>query len=198
MTEKEIYALQQQVALFNDQQAFQRLFKHHFTGLFQFAASIVKIKEAAEEIVEDVFVKLWNRRATLPEINNFKVYLYVSVKNLCLNYVNRQGNNRVLDMDQLDVVCTELVPNPEDLMVASELLQMVNKAIYELPPKCRIVYKLVKEDGLQYKEVAEILNISPRTVENHIAVAVKKIAAVVNVDFPSYTRSFTVSAAYKS
>lgn len=188
MTEKETYALQQQVALFNDQQAFQQLFKHHYTGLFQFAASIVKVKEVAEEITEDVFVKLWKKRATLPEIKNFKIYTYVSVKNLCLNYINRQHNNAALDIDQLDVVCSELVPNPEDLMVASELLQMVNKAIHELPPKCRIVYKLVKEDGLQYKEVAEILNISPRTVENHIAVAVKKIAAVVDVDFSSYHR----------
>lgn len=196
MTEKETYTLQQKVALFNDQQAFQQLFKHYYTGLFQFAASIVKVKEVAEEIVEDVFVKLWKRRTTLPDINNLKIYLYVSVKNLCLNYINRQGKQPTMDMDQLDVVCSEIVPNPEDLMVASELLQMVNKAIRELPPKCRIVYKLVKEDGLQYKEVAEILNISPRTVENHIALAIKKITGAVDVDFSSYHRSSYTSSRY--
>ncbi|MFT3705569.1 MAG: RNA polymerase sigma-70 factor [Agriterribacter sp.] len=196
MTEKEIYALQQQVALFHDQQAFQQLFKHYYRGVFQFAVSIIKVRESAEEIVEDVFIMLWKKRDTLTAINNFKVYLYVSVKNRCLNFIGRQHNDTFMDLDQLDVVCAELVPNPEDMMVASELLQLVNKAIHELPPKCRIVYKLVKEDGLQYKEVAEILNISPRTVENHIALAVKKIAAVVDVDLSSYHKSAYASSKY--
>ena len=186
MTGKEIFALQEQVALFNDQHAFKQLFKHYYTGLFQFAASIVKIKEVAEEIVEDLFVKIWNKRSTIVNISNLRVYLYVSIKNQCLNYINRRADTHVMDLNQLDVICTELVPNPEDLMVATELLQLVNKAIHELPPKCRIVYKLVKEDELSYKEVAEILDISPRTVENHIAVAVRKIAASLNIDFSAY------------
>ena len=189
MTGKEIFALQEQVAFFNDQHAFKQLFKHYYTGLFQFATSIVKVREVAEEIVEDVFVKIWNKRSTITNISSLKVYLYVSVKNRCLNYINRQVDTQVLDLNQLDVICSELTPNPEDLMVASELLQLVNKAIHELPPKCRIVYKLVKEDGLTYKEVAEVLNISPRTVENHIAVAVRKIAAALNIDFSAYHKA---------
>ncbi len=189
MTGKEILALQEQVAFFNDQQAFRQLFRHFYTGLFQFAASMVKVKEVAEEIVEDVFVKIWNKRSTINNISNLRVYLYVSVKNQCLNYINRQGDTCVMDLNQLDVICSELVPNPEDLMVASELLQLANKAIHELPPRCRIVYKLVKEDGLTYKEVAEVLNISPRTVENHIAVAVRKIAASLNIDFSAYHKT---------
>ncbi len=186
MTGKEIFALQQQVALFNDQHAFKQLFKHYYAGLFQFAASIVKVKEVAEEIVEDLFVRIWNKRYAITNISNLRVYLYVSIKNQCLNYVTRQGDACIVDLNQLDVVCSDLVPNPEDLMVASELLQLINKAIRELPPKCRIVYKLVKDDGLTYKEVAEVLSISPRTVENHIAAAVKKIAASIHVDFYPY------------
>lgn len=189
MTGKEIFALQEQVAFYNDQQAFKQLFRHYYTGLFQFAASIVKVKEVAEEIVEDVFVKIWNKRSTISNISNLRVYLYVSVKNHCLNYVTRQGDAGIMDLNQLDVICRELVPNPEDLMVASELLQLINKAIHELPPRCRIVYKLVKEDGLTYKEVAEVLNISPRTVENHIAVAVRKIAASLRIDFSAYHKT---------
>ncbi|HTN08742.1 RNA polymerase sigma-70 factor [Agriterribacter sp.] len=189
MTGKEIFALQEQVAFFNDQQAFKQLFRHYYTGLFQFAAAIVKVKEVAEEIVGDVFVKIWNKRSTIANISNLSVYLYVSVKNQCLNYVSRQGDASIMDLNQLDVICGELVPNPEDLMVASELLQLINKSIHELPPRCRIVYKLVKEDGLTYKEVAEVLNISPRTVENHIAVAVRKIAASLNIDFSAYNKT---------
>lgn len=192
MNDKEIHALQEQVALFDDQHAFKILFKHYYTTLFQFAVSIVKVRESAEEIVEDVFIKVWNKRKNLTEIANLRLYLYVSVKNHCLNHVTRRGNTAEIDLDQLDVVCAELVPNPEDLLVASELLQRVNKSIHELPPKCRIVYKMVKENGLSYKEVGEILNISPRTVENHIAAAIKKIASVLDVDFPMTRKSFSL------
>lgn len=192
MNDKEIQALQEQVALFDDQHAFRILFKHYYTTLFQFAVSIVKVREAAEEIVEDVFIKVWNKRKSLTEIANLRLYLYVSVKNHCLNHVTRRGHTAEIDLDQLDVVCAELVPNPEDLLVASELLQRVNKSIHELPPKCRIVYKMVKENGLSYKEVGEILNISPRTVENHIAAALKKLASLLDADFPLSRKSFSL------
>ncbi|MGN6494297.1 MAG: RNA polymerase sigma-70 factor [Agriterribacter sp.] len=185
MTQQQTLTLQKRVALFDDQLAFQQLFRIYYTGLFQFSASMVKVKEIAEEIVEDVFVKVWDNRRDLEKIDNLRIYLYVAVKNQSLNFINRQGSKTLVELNDLDVVCRELVPSPEDLMVASEMLQAVNKAIHELPPKCRIVYKLVKEDGLQYKEVAEILSISPRTVENHIALAIKKIAAALKVNFQS-------------
>ncbi len=190
MTGKEIIVLQEQIALFNDQDAFRQLFRHYYTGLLRFAISIVKVKEAAEEIVEDLFVAVWNKRSTITNISNLRVYLYISVKNHCLNYIRKKGEIRIIDLDQLDTAYTRLTLNPEDIMVASELLQLINKAIHELPPKCRIVFKLVKEDGLTYKEVAEVLDISPRTVENHIAVAVRKIAASLNIDLSSY-RSYS-------
>jgi RNA polymerase sigma-70 factor (ECF subfamily) len=154
----------------------------------------VKVKEAAEEIVEDLFVSVWNRRSTITSISNLKVYLYIAVKNHCLNYIRRKKDIRIIDLDQLDAGSTTLQHNPEDIMVASELLQLINKAIHELPPKCRIVYKLVKEDGLTYKEVAEVLDISPRTVENHIAAAVRKIAASLNIDLSSYQKSPSFSS----
>lgn len=192
MHDKEIQALQEKVALFDDQRAFRILFRHYYTALFQFAVSIVKMRETAEEIVEDVFIKVWDKRKRMTEIANLRLYLYVSVKNHCLNYVTRRGTTTEIDLDQLDVVCAELVPSPEDLLVASELLQKLNKSIHELSPKCRIVYKMVKENGLSYKEVGKILNISPRTVENHIAAAIKKLASVLDADFPLSRKSFTL------
>lgn len=188
MTGENTSILQQKIACNDDQQAFQLLFKQYYQGLLQFAASIVKVKEVAEEMVEDIFVKIWNNRAGLNSISNLRVYLYVALRNHCINYVKRNTSRNDVSLDNLDVVCGELVPNPEDLMVVSEMLQMVNRTIHDLPPKCRMVYKLVKEDGLMYKEVAEILSISPRTVENHIALAIKKIAEALTINFPSAAR----------
>jgi len=185
MTQKKIFELQERIACFSDQGAFRQLFEHYYYRLFQFAASIVKEKEAAEEIVEDLFIGLWNKRAAMAGISNLSVYLYVSIRNHSLNYISRQPRMKMVDPDQLDVICGELVPTPEDLMVASELLQQVNHAVHQLPPKARIVYKLVKEDGLSYREVGKVLNISPRTVENHIAAAIKKITASLQINFSS-------------
>ncbi|MCO5237203.1 MAG: RNA polymerase sigma-70 factor [Chitinophagaceae bacterium] len=186
MTGKEIFALQEQVALFGDQSAFKQLFGHFYTGLFQFAMSIVKEKEVAEELVEDLFVVIWNKRSTITQITNFKVYLYVAIRNRCLNVVNRKMNTRVVGLEQADIKCNVSVPNPEDILIASDLLRRVNKAVQALPPKCRMVYKLVKEDGLSYKEAAEVLDISPKTVEHHIATAVRKIAAALNINFATW------------
>lgn len=183
MDDSELKILVEQVASFDDEKAFRQLFLHYYDHLFYFSNSFVKSREAAEEIIQDVFISIWNKRDKLTRINNLSVYLYVAVKNLSINYLNRSGSHFTNDLNQLDVTCAGGTATPEDLMVASEMLQAINKSIGELPPKCRLVYKLVKEDGLRYKEVAEILHISPRTVENQIATALRKIAADIRIDF---------------
>lgn len=189
MTEKETQVLQERIALFNDEVAFKQLFKHYYTALLRFAIAITKEKEPAEEIVGDQFVNIWNKRASITNISNLKLYLYIAVRNRCLNFIRRNGNIYTITPEQTGTAFHDVTPDPENIMIASELLRAVNKAILELPPKCREVYTLVKEDGLSYKEVAELLNISPRTVENHIATAVRKLAASLNIDLSSYRRS---------
>ena len=81
------------------------------------------------------------------------------------------------------------VDTPEDLMITAELISQINKAINELPTKCRLIFKLVKEDGLKYKEVAELLHLSKKTVENQVGIALKKIHGVVNICLPRSIRS---------
>lgn len=174
--------LAKRIALSEDQSAFRELFGRYYDPLLYFSNSFVKCKEAAEEIVEDVFVSVWNNRANLSHIANLKTYLYVAVKNHSINYLERSGYPFHEDLNLLDVSYIDVSPNPEDLIIASEMLKAINNAVAELPPKCRIIYKLVKEDGLRYKEVADILNISVRTIENHIAKALRKIADAIHID----------------
>lgn len=183
MNQTELQSWIAQIASSGDQQAFKRLFLHFYDYLFYFSNSFVKSREAAEEIVQDVFVSLWKKRETLSEIDNLRVYLYVSVRNLSVNYLRRSGFHYDHDLNQLDVSCMAAPSTPEELMVATEVSQRITRSVAELPPRCRLVYKLVKEDGLRYKEVAEILHISPRTVENQIATALRKIATDIHIDF---------------
>ena len=165
----------------NDQHAFEDLYRHYFVRLFRFCFSIVHQKEPAEEIVHDVFLKLWKRKASASAITNVEVYLYVSVRNHALNYLRNDHFSGKTDIDtpDIDSQCAERIrfqADPEQLMVSAEIIKDVLSAIDQLPPKCKLIFKLIKEDGLKYKDVARLLDLSLKTVEAQLAIAIKKIA----------------------
>src|SRR3954467_9806568 len=161
--------LQQRIALFDDQFAYKELFAQFYKSLQQFAASIVRSHEVAEEIVSDVFIKVWKKRAGLNRINNLKLYLFISTRNGALNYL-RTCKKIFLQPDQYFVQLQSIYFNPEKLMLTAEMMNRVQKAINDLPPRCQLIFKLIKEDSLKYREVADLLHISIKTVENQMAI----------------------------
>lgn len=166
-----------------DEVAFTHLYNQYGKRLQQFSFSLVRSKETAEEIVEDVFVRLWSNRAQLPSIENLSVYLYVSVKNRSLNSLSDKARQLVVaPFDFLDTDVTLNDSDPYDLMVTSEMMSNMQKAIDLLPPRCKMIFRLVREDGLKYKEVAEILNISVNTIDVQMAIAVKRICEALHID----------------
>jgi RNA polymerase sigma-70 factor (family 1) len=184
-----IHELQTRIALYEDMKAYKELYYLFFDGLHRFSFSFVKSKEAAEEIVSDVFIKLWQMRSRLTEINNLKVYLFTVTKNFSINYIQRNYKNASLSIDAMDIEPVIELGNPEELCISSETLQTIRKIIQELPPQCRLIFQLIKEDGLKYKEAAEVLNISVLTVRNQLAIAIRKIGAAlpahIQASFPS-------------
>ena len=150
-----------------------------FDQLHRFSYSFVKSNEAAEEIVSDVFIKIWEIRARLTEIENLKVYIYTITKNFSINYIHKNYKNIPLSIDAMDIEPQVGLENPEQLYISAEMIGRIRYSIQQLPPQCRIIFQLVKEDGLKYKEVASILHISPLTVRNQLAIAVRKIAAAL-------------------
>ncbi|MBS1665323.1 MAG: RNA polymerase sigma-70 factor [Bacteroidetes bacterium] len=182
MTASSIKYLQTRIARFDDQKAYKELFTSLYSSLFLFAKSMVKSKEPAEEIVSDVFIKIWEKRKDLEKIDNLKVYLYVSVRNTALNYLNLQKRSVTNPIEEFQAEFTSIYFDPEQLMITADMLALIKKSIDQLPPKCKIIFKLVKEDGLKYREVAEILNISVKTVENQLAIALQKIGNTVRFD----------------
>jgi len=166
--------MQERIAFYEDMKAYNQLFLLLSGGIFRFTYSLVKSNEVAEEIVSDVFIKLWQIKDRLPEIENLKVYLYTIAKNFSLNYINKHYKNTVVSLDGLDVETIDL-NSPAEMCVSADLVQQIRKVIRQLPPQCRLIFQMVKEDGLRYKEVAAILDISPLTVRNQLAIAIKKI-----------------------
>ena len=171
-----IRSLKERIALYEDMQAYHALYDLFFTNLHRFCFSFVKSSEAAEEIVSDVFIKLWQIRNKLPEIENLKVYLYQIAKNFCLNYITRHFKNPVASLDEIDIEAVISLDNPEELCISADIINTIQQTIRQLPPQCRLIFQMVKEDGMRYKEVADILHISVLTVRNQVAIAIKKIA----------------------
>lgn len=166
----------------NDETAFRRLFDLYASRLAYFASLIVKNRSTAQEIVDDVFVKIWKNRHQLTKIDNLKVYLYTSVKNASLNFIEKKANELVTQ--PFDYVDFNLRTNedPCRAMENNEVMRQIDNAIEGLPPRCKMVFKLVRQDGLRYREVAQILNISENTVDAQMVIAVRRISQQVQLD----------------
>jgi len=162
-----------------DTPSFNSLFRHYYTRLVRFAIQFVHTREAAEEIVSDIFVKVWEKRSTLHEVRNLEVYLYVAVKNGCINYCEKYSVVH-LQLDMYGEMEFHDTGNSQKNLEMKELMHRLHMAVEQLPEQCRLIFKMVKEDNLPFREVAEILHISPRTVETQIYRAVKKLKIILS------------------
>ena len=166
-----------------DEGALAALYQQFHKRLQHFAKALLRNDEIAEEVVEDVFVKLWGRRDKITEIGNITVYLYVAVKNQSLNELSRMAKELVnTSFNYLDIELEQCCANPHELMVTAEMMQRMQHAIDALPPRCKMIFKLIREDGLKYKEVGEILNISINTIDAQMAIAVKRICTALQIE----------------
>ena len=186
MLQKEkISELQSRIALYDDMKAYQELYEMLFSKLKNYCFSYVKSGEAAEELVSDVFIKIWQIRNRLPEIENLKLCLYTIAKNFSLNYITKNYKNPVTSLDEMDIEPVISFGNPEELCISADILHQIHQCFRSLPPQCRLIFQMVKEDGFTYKEVASHLNISVLTVRNQVFIATRKIAEII----PAYILS---------
>lgn len=153
-----------------DSKTIEVLFREYYEELSRYSFSIVKNQDEAEDVVQKLFIKLWEKRAELTEVNNMKSYLYRATYNSSLNvldHIKRKGVHTQLT--------TEIVANnsASDQLMSNELADKIMLSIQELPEKCGEVFKLSRDEQLSYKEISEKLNISIKTVENHMGKALK-------------------------
>ncbi|MGZ3845778.1 MAG: RNA polymerase sigma-70 factor [Flavisolibacter sp.] len=177
----------ERIAQRDDAVAYKELFLLYHRRLLSFSMTITRSKESAEEVVSDVFFKLWLHRATLTTIENFNLYIYIVTKNLSINRLLKERRDQYFSLDETVINLSSIQPNPEQLMITSEMQKRILSAIEDLPPKCLLIFKLVREDGLKYKEVAELLCLSPKTIENQMTIALKKIGESIRFDLTRTT-----------
>jgi RNA polymerase sigma-70 factor, ECF subfamily len=164
-----------------DERMFEHLFKQHYASLCRYADSIIKDLDDAEEIVQTVFVTIWEKRLDIEIIQSLKSYLYRAVHNHCLN---RLKHNKIKEAHQEYVgyfgeqhhnAVTEVIER-------NELEVKIINAIEKLPEQCKIIFKLSRFEELKYQEIADKMGLSIKTIENQIGKALK-IMRVELADF---------------
>ncbi len=155
-----------------DEEAFELLFKSYYAHLCLFASKIIEDEIAAEEIVQDYFVKLWEKKHQLSIESSLKNYLFRSVKNLCLNFIK---HNNIKAQYARQFVSEAEKNNFSDYFMEVDLAKKIEESIQSLPEKRREIFRMSRDEGLKYREIAEILKISIKTVETQMGLAIKTL-----------------------
>lgn len=193
MENEQLKEVLRNIAQYKDPRAYKELFYSFYNELFRFAYSILKSKEDAEDVVSDCFIHIWQKKDAISDIENPKLYFYVSVKNRSINKLSSRKKQSSAFNEEYLVHFKSPFFNPGDMLLSQEAVTAILEAINELPPKCKMIFRLIKEDGLKYADVASLLNISIKTVEAQMAIAVKRISNSHNfkVHFPELHQILT-------
>jgi RNA polymerase sigma-70 factor (family 1) len=185
----ELKILLWRIAHVSDEKAFKKLFDIYAGRLYQFAFSFIKNKQIAEEAVADVFFKIWLNRTTLPDIENIKAYLFKATYNTSLNYLDEARRKKAKSLDDIEVGLDMNLVCPETELINKELKGKIEQAIETLPPRCKMIYKLAKVEQMKYKEIATLLDISVKTIDNQLTIAIKKIGEEIKIYLDEDSRS---------
>lgn len=156
--------------------SFEAIFKTYYKGLLGYAYTFIKNEAAAEGIIQQVFLKLWEKRDSLSIDVSVKAYLYKSVYNHALNYLKHQQIKSVHEK-HVSKQPASLAENAEGRVLSNELQKQIHSALNELPEQCGTVFKMNRFEGLKYQEIADALGISIKTVEAHMGKALRIMRA---------------------
>jgi len=186
--EKEILSKIQE----GDIKVFDFLFNSYYSILCVYAKGLLRVSQIAEEVVQDVFLKLWNGRSALSINISLKAYLYKTVHNRCLNYIRDHSTQKVIKEFSIDDIKSrfELLEIESSYSILDELLSDqieddLNQAIDSLPEQGKKIFCLCRFQGLSYSEVAEQLNISVSTVKTQMLRSIEKLKGELIRYFPS-------------
>ncbi|MBD0375159.1 MAG: RNA polymerase sigma-70 factor [Flavisolibacter sp.] len=167
-----------------DEAAFEQVFKTYFKTLHSYALSLLKEEATAEEMVQNVFFKLWERAEHLSLSGTVAAYLYRAVHNECMNYLK----HRKVKATHQQYLAWSTKGNTDSVsgkLSGKELENRLQQAINELPEQCRIIFQLSRFEELRYREIAEHLDLSVKTVENQMGKALKYLRAKLSPFLPA-------------
>lgn len=167
----------------DDRGAFTELYNRYWDKTYAVALHRLDDEHEAEEVVQEVFLSIWQRRATLQLTHTVATYLAVAVKYKVINHLAKQ-HRRQLQHDELTMTSPVVADSTADWLHEKELRQLLEKTISQLPEKCRIVFLLSRDENKTYAEIAAELNISQKTVEAHMSKALRELRETLGVSAP--------------
>ncbi|MBO9684331.1 MAG: sigma-70 family RNA polymerase sigma factor [Flavisolibacter sp.] len=166
--------LQNRVAYARDQVAYKELFLHFYPMLRKLAVTIIQQESLAEEIVSDVMTRVWTMETKLAYIDHLKIYLLTAIRNTAITYLKKHRREAFLP----EIMASEApVPHnePDQHLATKELSLLIERSVKALPQQCQLVFRLIKEEGLSYKEAGSVLELSKNTLETHMRTALKRL-----------------------
>lgn len=164
-----------------NQKVFDDLFRCYYQSLCIYARRYLSDMDLAEELVQDIFVKFWEKRNSIQQASTIKTYLYTSVRNRCIDYIRKEN---VKKKYANEVINNSTITNEPEILPDKELINQIKKAIKQLPKQRRKIFQMNRFYGLKYKEIALKLNLSPKTVENQIGIALKQLRELLKDIIP--------------
>ena len=152
----------------DDKQALEELFNYYYPRLYQFSKSFLKLEDGIDDILQEVFVKIWKNRANIKSSETFSPFIFTMTRNLLLNELRRRLSKQKIK-DEIFKLSVSDEPHSSEKLEYGELKETVDRIIDNLPEKQREVFLLSRYENLSHKEIAEKLNISTKTVEYHIS-----------------------------
>lgn len=153
---------------------FELRFREHHKMLCDLAYNLVKDKDAAKDIVQDVFFKVWKNRENIEVTDQVRSYLFQATTHTSLNYL--RSIRRLTRLDLQSGLAGSLAASKGTEEIGYQELELrVQRAIEHLPPKCRVIYKLSRQENLSHQQIAEALNLSVKTIENQLSIALEKL-----------------------
>src|SRR5690606_32912218 len=164
-----------------NQEEFEKLFRLHHKPLRNLAFNLVRDRDVANDVVQEVFVKLWQNRDKVEFGDQIKHYLFKATSHTALNHLRTSKRNVSVEGEHLMHLHA---PGGDEALHYNEFAAKVREAIDKLPPRCKMIYLLSRHEGLKYQEIADTLDISLKTVENQMGIALEKLREELNPYFP--------------
>jgi len=167
------------------EQSFRKLYDLYAGKIYSMAIGYVKSPMAAQDVVQEIFVKIWQKRDSLTAIDNFPAWLHVITRNLLINHLQKK-----IPVFGLNEVSQEAIPEdrhlPQQQLDYRELTALISRAVAQLPPRQQQVYSLSREQGLSHQQIARQLDLSYDTVREHMSKALKNIRSSLEKQYGQY------------
>ncbi len=174
-----IRSLFEKIAKNDDPIAFKLFFDYTYYTLYRYVSYFLTDIEAYKDVLSDIYLYLWQNRHNLPYIKDYENYLFVCARNQALKYKTKYDKYQKICLEDANILDLIEKTTPECDILKKELKTVIELAINSLPKRCRLIFFMIREENMTYKEVAHILSISDRTVHAQMCIAIKKIGMAI-------------------